>query len=263
MKSFLTLSLLVVCTLASTAFAGGGACDPDKLKEKNQTYQECSDEFYKNLSPSDRIARTDVISKVDVDSLPGKYFANFKFDKATEKRFEALKKQIAKRFGMKNQTIHLKLSKNSPIRVNSSDYLVSQFVEASWMSEYPLTASSKIEAYKEALSYKGQTAILQVTASVFCSGGAFYQSQDNICTPEMLAVNNGEVYEVPVKVQSTEMIKFIVDHWWVNEQALLTGINNLDLQRERGDQYICANAWEQKKYHCNEKNLNQIIKAGK
>lgn len=262
MKSLLTLSLLVICSLASTAFAQGGACDPDKLKEKNQTYEQCRDQFYKDTSPSDRIARTDVISKVDADTLPGKFFANFKFDKGTEKRFETLKKQIGKRFGVKSENIVFHLSPNSVLRVKYTDYLVTQFVQPSWMSEYPLTARSKIEAYKEALGYKGQAANLQVTAAVLCSSGAFYQSQDNICAPEMLAVNNGEIYEVQAKVQSTEVIKFIVDHSWVNEQISSTGINNLSLQRERGDQYICANAWEQKKYHCNQKNLERIIKTG-
>lgn len=265
MKSFLSLSILVICGLSSVAFAVEGACDPDQLKEKNQTYQECSDAFYKNLEPNKKMRRTDLISKENSDTLPGKYFVDLTFDKATEKKVNALRKQISKRFGLASDDwVHFRLSENSPILVKASDYVIAQFVESSWMSGHPLQARSKVEAYKEALSYKGQTATLQVTAAVLCqTPDMALVLNGKACTPAMNAVNNGEVYEISAKVTVANTVSFIVDNTWVTDQIRNTGIDNKSLFRERGDQYICLNSIEDRDRHCNEKNLNLLIKKGK
>lgn len=263
MKSFITVSLIAVCTLASTAFAQGGACDPDKLKEKNQTYQECSDEFFKKLGPNQKMSRTDLISKQDSDTLPGRYFVDLTFDKATEKKVSELRKQIAKRFGLaKDDFVHFTLSESSPLKINRNDYLVSQSVEGGWMSEHPLQSRTKIEAYKEALSYKGQTAVIQVTAAVHCytEDLALVLRSNKVCTPTMNAVNNGEIYEITAKVTVANTVSFKVENWWVADQVRTSGIDDKNLFRERGDQYICLNQIEDRSRHCNEKNLSKLIK---
>lgn len=263
MKSFFTVSLFAVCTLASTAFAQGGACDPDKLKEKNQTYQECSDEFYKNLGPNKTMTRSDLISKQDSDSLPGRYFVDLTFDKATQKKMNDLRKQISKRFGLgPDDMVQFNVSKSSPIYVSQKDYLVTQFVQPSWMTEHPLQARSKAEAYKEALSYRGQTATLQLTAAVYCneSETMAFILKTKFCTPKMNAVNNGEVYEISAKVSGVEAVQFKVENWWVDAQIRSTGIDDKNLFREHGDQFICLNSIEDRNRHCSDKNLSKLIK---
>jgi hypothetical protein len=206
--------------------------------------------------------RADLISKIDADTLPGKYFVGFAFDKATERQVTALRKQIMKKFALaSNDWVHFELDESSTSFVQKSDYVVAQFVEAGWMSEHPLQSRSKIEAYKEALSYKGQTITIRVTAKAACHAEVIDTLifKSKLCTPELNAVNNGEIYEIRAKIAEVKDVQFKVDNSWVKDQMRNAAPTDPEyIYRERADQYICLNSIEDRDRHCNEKNLKKL-----
>lgn len=263
--SIFVMSLLAVTTNASSIRREVGACDPAKLQQKNQTYEQCQSDVYQKYENRNESAYIfELLSNKESDKIPMHYQAKLMVDKKTKNQLADKVAEIEKKYNLQPGGFFF-------IITGEYDSTKRSYPKLSGAGEFvyglELNSKTRVAAYQEALALPAKPLTFTLRPVFNCD-----HSQNNapingftmrVCSPEELAIEK-EIGKLNVEFRFSQLaeIFYEADHTYVNKiyEETKEDYNTLT-HRWRG--WLCKTPSYWSEERCSTKNLAVYIKSGK